>query len=211
MGVPIAEDSTADSLMTEWDDAALMKACVAGDEEAWTVLLGRYGRLIYTIPLRFGFTRSVADEVFQEVCLTLLEGRDSVRDYQRIRAWLVTVTRRACIRRLRQRDREQLTELLESTGDVIEDTTESDLIALEEEYLVHRALERLSPLCRQLLRGLFFESPPRSYEALAAALDVPVGSIGPTRIRCLEKLRQEIVRLEQEEMVGSPDPMVRRA
>lgn len=211
MGIPIAEDSTADSLMTEWDDAALMKACVAGDEEAWTVLLGRYGRLMYTIPLRFGFTRSVADEVFQEVCLTLLEGRDNVRDYQRIRAWLVTVTRRACIRRLRQRDREQLTELLESTGDVIEDTTESDLIALEEEDLVHRALERLSPLCRQLLRGLFFESPPRSYEALAAALDVPVGSIGPTRIRCLEKLRQEILRLEQEEMARSPDPMVRQA
>lgn len=205
MGIPDAEDSVSYSLMAEWDDAALMKACVAGDEEAWATLLRRYGRLIYTIPLRFGFTRSVADEVFQEVCLTLLEGRDSVRDYRRIRAWLVTVTRRVCIRRLRQRDREQLAELLENT-DAAEDTAESALMALEEEYLIHRALERLSPLCQQLIRGLFFESPPRSYDALAEALNIPVGSIGPTRIRCLEKLRREMLRLEQTEKAGLSDP-----
>jgi RNA polymerase sigma factor (sigma-70 family) len=185
--------------MVEWDDAALMQACMAGDEDAWTLLLERYGRLIYTIPLRFGFSRSVADEVFQDVCLTLLESQDNLRDYRRIRAWLVTVTRRACIRRLRQRDREQFSELPESMGDTAEDTVESDLVAIEEEYLVHRALERLSPLCQQLIRGLFFESPPRSYEAIALALNIPVGSIGPTRIRCLEKLRKEIARLEQEE------------
>lgn len=203
MGSPNAEGAVANPLMAEWDDATLMQACMAGDEQAWAILLERYSRLIYTIPLRFGLPRSVADEVFQDVCLALLEGQDNLRDYRRIRAWLVTVTRRACIRRLRQRDREQVAELPEGTGDTAENAVESSLIAIEEEYLVHQALERLSPLCRQVIRGLFFESPPRSYDAIAKALNIPVGSVGPTRIRCLEKLRREIVNLERLERGGS--------
>ncbi|MCX7681857.1 MAG: sigma-70 family RNA polymerase sigma factor [Anaerolineae bacterium] len=198
MSIPNFDDVAVTPTMAEWDDAALMQACVAGDEQAWAVLLERYGRLIYTIPLRFGLPRSVADEIFQDVCLLLLEGRDNLRDYRRVRAWLVTVTRRLCIRRLRQQDRELVAELPEEMEDSAESAVESDLTAIEEEYLVHQALERLSTLCQELIRALFFESPPRSYDAIAKALDIPVGSVGPTRIRCLEKLRREMSRLDQE-------------
>jgi RNA polymerase sigma factor (sigma-70 family) len=189
--------ATSGDPMAVWNDANLLQACLAGDEQAWAVLLERYSRLIYTIPLRFGFSRVVADEIFQEVCLALLEDQESLRDYQRVRAWLVTVTRRACIRRLQQGKKVQFVDLLEYVESAAEGAVEDDLIVLEEEYLVHRALESLPPRCQRLLRALFFESPPRSYEAIAEDIGIPIGSIGPTRARCLERLHQEVTSLER--------------
>lgn len=183
--------------MVNWqtmEDSQLIEACLAGEEAAWTALIQRYSRLIYTIPLRFGFPRVIADEVFQETCLVLLEGLEGLRDRQRISSWLMTVGRRACIQRIRQRqENDQPLEVIENKYQT--PSLESELIWLEQQQLVHTALAKLAPRCQQLLKALFFTVPPPSYEEIARDLDTSVGNIGGTRIRCLKKLYQELVKI----------------
>ena len=183
--------------MPEWNDADLIEACLDGDEHAWRTLLERYNRLIYTIPLRMGFSKVVADEVFQEVCLILLEKLDTLRDRSRLSSWIMTVTRRTCIHRLRKKQPVQGIDIVKVSGP-IESTPEDKLLHLEEKRRVQLAFERLSPRCQRLLRALFIEDPPLTYEIIAEELDMALGSIGPTRSRCLEKLRQQLIKLEQE-------------
>lgn len=182
-------------------DEELIQACLEGDEQAWELLVQRYARLIYTIPLRFGFSQAVADEIFQEVCLTLLEKLDTLRDHTRLDSWLMTVTRRACIRRWRRK-----VEFVElephHMGAETANLPEDDLIWREEQLLVREALSRLNQRCRELLTALFFQDPPPTYQEIADRLGLPVGSIGPTRIRCLEKLRRVFLMLEQRGIEG---------
>lgn len=170
------------------DDEQLVAACLAGDEEAWVALLDRYSRLIYTVPLRFGFPATVAEEIFQEVCLTLLEKLTTLRERRRFSTWLVTVTRRACLQRLRYQKEVQALELLEETVSA-PDTPEAALLLIEEQAIIHRALAKLDGRCQHLVRALFFDTASPSYAEIANTLQIPEGSIGPTRARCLEKLR----------------------
>jgi RNA polymerase sigma factor (sigma-70 family) len=196
----LALPSTPSSLPTHedrvaWEDLAdnqLIDACIDGDEQAWTTLINRYSRLIYTIPLRFGFPKIVADEVFQETCLTLLESLDSLQEKDRVRSWLVTVCRRVCIQHRRQKKEWQSLDGVTIDGRF--PPLDSELIQLEQQHLVHEALAKLPPRCQQLLQALFFETPPASYEEIAHQLNISTGSIGPTRIRCLEKLQQELAK-----------------
>lgn len=170
------------------DDEQLVTACLAGDEEAWSALLDRYNRLIYTVPLRFGFPAAIAEEVFQEVCLILLEKLATIRDRRRFSTWLVTVTRRACLQRLRDQQETHPLELREETA-LAPHTPEAALLLMEEQAIVHRALAKLDGRCQHLVRVLFFDLTSPSYAEIAATLQMPEGSIGPTRTRCLEKLR----------------------
>ena len=184
--------------MKDWDDNHLVEACLAGNEQAWEVLIERYNRLIYTVPLRFGLSRSVADEIFQETCLILLEKLATLRERDRLSSWLVTITRRACIQRWRHPQPYETVEL-ENAYEVAEDEIEDDILRSEQQHLLRQAVENLKPRCRWLLKALFFEIPPPSYDDISLHLDLPVGSIGPTRSRCLKKLRQEFLKLQHGE------------
>ena len=174
-------------------DSQLIEACLAGEEAAWAVLLQRYSRLIYTIPLRFGFSKMVADEIFQETCLILLEGLDSLQQKDRVRSWLVTVCRRVCIQHLRQKKEMQSLDGVNLDGRF--PPIDSELIRLEQQHVVQEALAKLPLRCQELLKALFFDMPPAPYEEIAQMLGMPTGSIGPTRTRCLEKLEQELTKL----------------
>lgn len=188
--------------MSEWatrEDALLVTACLEGNEQAWEALLERYGRLLYTITLRFGFPPLVADEIYQEICLTLLQKLDTLQDRQRLRAWLVTVTRRVCLQYLRQKDQTLSIDTPEAEQ-LSSETLDQQLLQVEQQDLVRLALTRLEERCRYLLEMLFFEPTQLSYEDLAAKLNMAVGSIGPSRARCLEKLRAEILRLAGQEV-----------
>jgi RNA polymerase sigma factor (sigma-70 family) len=176
-------------------DFQLIEACLSGEEAAWAALLARYGRLIYTIPLRFGFSKTVADEIFQETCLILLEGLNTLEDRQRLSSWLMTVTRRACIQRIR-RPSSPDTEPLHDSFHAVHPTVEEELQQLEQQYLVQEALKQLPERDQQLLHALFFEEPRRPYEEIARHLGISEGSIGPLRARSLKRLQQEIIRLE---------------
>ena len=181
---------------TQLDDATLVTACLAGDEQAWVTLLERYNRLIYTIPLRFGFTKGMADEIHQETCLIMLEKMDTLRDRAQLRSWIITVARRACIKRWRGKSIEEV-DLAAAEQIGHHSNVEENLGRLEEQFLIQEAFAQLSERCQQLLQNLFLTDPPLTYEEIAEQLGISLGSIGPTRSRCLGKLRREVERLQR--------------
>ncbi len=180
---------------TQLDDSTLVSACLNGDEQAWGTLLERYNRLIYTIPLRFGFTKAIADEIHQETCLIMLEKLDTLQDRSQLRSWLMTVTRRACIKRWRAKGVEEV-ELMD-TEQARHATIEENMGRLEEQFLIQEAFTQISGRCQQLLQSLFLTDPPLTYDEISEELGISLGSIGPTRSRCLDKLRREVERLQR--------------
>jgi RNA polymerase sigma factor (sigma-70 family) len=168
-------------------DRDLLARCVAGDGEAWGALVARYRRLVYSVPIRFGFDESLSDEVFQRTFVSLLGAVKGLRDSARLAAWLAVTAANHC--RILLRERKRRAE--EEPGDLPapgEETSEV-LRKLEEAQILRAGLERLDGRCRALLDELFFATGPRSYDGISERLGMPVGSIGPTRARCLAKLK----------------------
>ena len=188
------ESSTEQRPFTEADDPVLVQACLAGDEAAWATLFHRYSRLIYKIPLSFGFPTLEAEEIFQETAMEIVEGLADLRSHAHLHPWIVTIARRVCIRRLRSAPKYTTTDLqlLENEIEQGADSVEEVLIRLEEYSLLRKALAGLDPKCRTLLTELFLKDQPVAHVDVATVLNVPLGSIGPTRTRCLEKLRKEV-------------------
>jgi RNA polymerase sigma factor (sigma-70 family) len=167
-------------------DADLIRACLAGEEAGWRTLVLRYERLIYSIPMRLGMAPEEADDVFQNVCLALLRNLDGLRNPERLAPWLIVTTRRECWARWRRTQHEVQTDA-DVAGPDSEDP-EAIVDADEELRAVLAALERLPERCRRLLRRLYLEGTPPTYQQLADELDMPVNSLGPTRARCLGRL-----------------------
>lgn len=176
------------------DDAALVRACRTGDPNAWEALVRRYQRLIYAIPRRAGLSDDQAAEVFQQVCVALLTHIQRIEQPERIGAWLATAARRESWRQSRRAGTS------EPLGGDDDDPThqiadhaplpDEQIERLELQHEVRLALSRLDERCRNLLAALFYQAEPPSYAVIAADLKVPEGSIGPTRARCLQKLRR---------------------
>ncbi|HTX90404.1 MAG TPA: sigma-70 family RNA polymerase sigma factor [Anaerolineales bacterium] len=175
---------------TSLPDPELIEACLNGKNQAWEVLLTRYQRLVYSIPLRYGLTEHDANDVFQNVSLLLLENLHSLRNRQRLGAWLAITTRRECWRM--NRHQRQLT-LAQETASVNEQAiqkgpSEENLLDLERQSIIQAALRLLGSPCQQLLTLLFYTEPRPAYTEVARKLSIPEGSIGPNRARCLEKM-----------------------
>jgi RNA polymerase sigma factor (sigma-70 family) len=189
IGIEMNDRGQAQSGRTFDADPALVESCLNGDPRAWDELVERYGRLVYSIPRRMGFSATDADDVFQEVFATLLRSLGSVRDRKRLSAWLITTTRRECWRRGRTMARHA--ELDESLADGTPPVID-EIARWEREQGVREAVRRLDARCRELLTALFLDASSPSYEAIAARLGMPVGSIGPTRARCFKKLEAQL-------------------
>lgn len=168
-------------------DPALVRSCLAGDNVAWEELVDRYGRLVYAIPRRMGLSESDVQDVFQNVFVTLLRHLGNLRDQTRLSAWLITTTRRESWRLGRERGRHVASELNEMIVDDAPPLLE-DVVRWEREQAVRQSMRRLDDRCRELLTCLYLEPGTQSYEAIAERLNMPVGSIGPTRARCFKKL-----------------------
>jgi RNA polymerase sigma factor (sigma-70 family) len=178
-------------------DETLVLACRRGDSAAWETLVTRYQRLIYTIPRRAGLDESLSSEVFQRVFARLVEKLDSLEQPSRVRAWLVTTARRETWRLLRHERALQASTGYESEPDKELETLSSgdplpdDLILkLEEQHIVRASMSHLDARCRTLLTLLFYTEAPPPYSEIASQLGSSEGSIGPTRARCLQKLRR---------------------
>jgi RNA polymerase sigma factor (sigma-70 family) len=172
--------------------ASLVQAATDGDEVSWQTLVERYNGLLWSIARAHGLRPADAADVVQTAWLRLVERLGSLRDPERVGAWLATTTRRECFRALRRAGRQVLTEdetWLEMHGEG--PSPDARLIAAERDAVLWRSVEELPERCRQLLRVLMADPPP-SYEEVGAALDMPVGSIGPTRGRCLQQLRRVV-------------------
>jgi len=178
------------------DDAKLIQGCLQGNEEAWSALLSKYKNLIFSIPIKYGFSREEAADIFQSVCLDILHDLTNLREPRALAGWLIRVTHNKCLHQLKQNRRfvSDDTNLLEPVipaGEIPENRVRE----LQNEQVLRDAIEALNARCRQLVEILFFESPPRPYKEVAASLGLATGSIGFIRARCLHKLGQKLQEL----------------
>ncbi len=179
------------------DDELLVQRCQRGDAAAWTVLVERYQRLVYAVACRAGLDEHAAADVFQTVFSRLVEHLTRIRQADRLQAWIVTTAKRETLAQLRRLKRTtSLTPLSEGDDaeefDVADDSpiAEAALEELQQLHLLRQGLERLDARCRDLLLLVFREDGDAlPYDEVARRLGMPVGSIGPTRSRCLGKLR----------------------
>jgi RNA polymerase sigma factor (sigma-70 family) len=180
-------------LRPAWDDTRLVKECVAGNEEAWSLLIDKYKALIYSIPVKYGLPPHEAADVFQATCMELLTRLPELREPRALPKWLMQVAHHQCYRVKRQQQR-----LVSRDGDAHLPDPETPAIAetlvqqTQEEQMLREAMGILSPQCRKLVELLFFETPPRPYTEVAAELGLAVGSIGFTRQKCMERLRRHL-------------------
>ena len=178
------------SAAKEWSNARLVQECIRGNEQAWHVLVDRYKKLIYSIPLKYGAPPQDAADIFQSVCLDLFNELPRLRDADALQGWIMRVTNHKCYHWKRQQRPEEWTDD-ELSGVSGGDPVPTDLLAeLEREQLVREALEKLPPRCKKMIELLFFEHPPLAYTEVAARLSLARGSIGFIRGRCLKKLRR---------------------
>lgn len=171
-------------------DGILVQECLKGSEEAWSALIDKYKNLIFSIPIKYGLSRDEAAEIFQTVCVGVLQELSRLREPRALAAWLIQMTSRKCFRWNEQRNRHIDTELQETLADELFKVPEELFREVEREQILREALAALSPDCKRLVELLFFETPPIPYEELSKTLGMAKGSIGATRMRCLEKLRR---------------------
>jgi RNA polymerase sigma factor (sigma-70 family) len=176
-------------------DKELIQACREGDSWAWKHLLNKYEGLVYSIPLRYGLSRDDAADIAQITFTILIQSLDGLAEDSRLGPWLVTVARRHTWRLLQRNRREAPDERLEGT-DLLQSAVllgKSDAESIEHWELsewLEAGLSKLGEPCRELLVALYFQAERSSYAEVAERLGRPVGSIGPTRARCLKRLRQ---------------------
>jgi RNA polymerase sigma factor (sigma-70 family) len=180
----------AGQIRSSAEDGLLVQECLKGNEKAWSALIDKYKNLIFSIPIKYGFSPDEAAEIFQAVCISMLQELSQLREPRALSAWLIRMTSHKCFRRKEQRNRNIETELEETLPDEFAKMPEEFFREIEREQIFREALAALSPECKLLLELLFFEDPPVPYDELSKTLGMAKGSIGATRMRCLEKLRR---------------------
>jgi RNA polymerase sigma factor (sigma-70 family) len=191
--------------LTGEESAQLVLAAAAGDARAWERLVDAYVGLIWAIARNHRLSANDAADVSQTTWLRLVEQIDRLNDPSRVGAWLATTARRECLRVLGRAKRN----VLLADTDVVLDgraaeapEVDAGLLARERDDEVQVALQTLPRRCQDLLQLLMLDPPP-SYEEISAALDMPIGSIGPTRGRCLRRLQHLLGR------EGIAEPLIR--
>jgi len=178
------------------NDTRLVKQCLSGNEEAWSLLIDKYKALIYSIPVKYNLSRHEAADVFQATCTELLVRLPELRDPRALPKWLMQVAHHECYRlkRLNQRvvSRDAEPDLPEPETPAI---AESLVQQTQEEQMLREAMTALTPQCRRLVELLFFETPSRPYAEVASELGLAIGSIGFTRQKCIERLRRHLEEL----------------
>jgi RNA polymerase sigma factor (sigma-70 family) len=175
-------------------DRDLIRACRNGQVGAWRLLLDKYQRIVFSIPRKYGLTSEDAADITQLTFTILFQSLDTLREDSTLGAWLTTVARRHTWRLLDRKRREEAggygssnesTSMLANTG--TDDVERWELT----EWLDH-GLSLVGKPCRDLLSALYLDPKQPTYTEVAARLGMAVGSVGPTRIRCLERLRQAL-------------------
>jgi RNA polymerase sigma factor (sigma-70 family) len=176
---------------SDGDIARIVKSAAAGNEDGWDALVREFGGLIRAIAHAYRLRDARAADVAQVTWLRLFEHLVDVRDPARVGAWLATTARRECLRVLRE-DCRQLPLEDGALEDASPEVPGEELLDAERDRALWRAFECLRPGDQALLHMLLVADPRPSYEEISAALEIPIGSIGPTRARALERLRQQL-------------------
>ncbi len=156
----VGEDMATDPAVT-LSDQHLVEACLAGDSQGWEMLLQRYKRLIYSVPVLFGFDHDDRHEIFQIVCLEILKNMPSMRDAGKLRSWILTITIRESNDFLRRKcaEREKIGAFLENPRLERAVDTLSIYLAAEKEAILREAMAEMPLRCRRLIELLFFSEP----------------------------------------------------
>jgi len=194
--------------------AGLVARARGGDTQAWDALVQRYSPLIGSVCRKYRLGREDADDVRQSVWLRLVGQLDKIREPAALPGWLVTTTQRECWRVMpaARGPRAATCELdAENIPDRQAQAADQNLLAAERRAALREALSQLPPGGQQLM-GMLAADPPVPYAEISAALGIPVGSIGPTRSRCLDRIRRHpaIAALIQATS-GSPGPVLAAA
>ena len=182
-------------MTTADDDASLVARCRAGDGRAWEALVKRYQRLVYTVVGRVGLDAHAAADVFQTVFTRLVQHLPRLSQPEKLQAWVVTTAKREALlaRRIGLRTVSTTRQDDEAEFDLPDDAplAEDALAELQQLDLLRHGLDRLDERCRELLLLLFRDEDDKlPYDEVGRRLGMPQGSIGPTRSRCLDKLRR---------------------
>jgi RNA polymerase sigma factor (sigma-70 family) len=173
----------------------LVAEAAEGNQAAWDDLVEGFSGLVWSVVRAHGLYGAEAADVCQTVWLRFVEHVRRLREPERAGAWLATTARHECLRVLRRRGR---TTAMADPPEVPDVSAEADpgtkVVAGEEHQLLMVALDGISAQCQQLLRLLLVD-PPLSYDEISSMLDMPKGSIGPTRQRCLVRLRAAMTTL----------------
>ncbi len=190
------------------DSGVLVRSAADGDGAAWTALVQRFGGLVWSIARAHDLGTADAEDVFQTTWLRLTENLSRLKEPGRVGAWLATTARNESLKVIRLGTRTSVTDHRSILDRESDEGTPEDVVIESEECLararrlrkVWSAFRRLPGRCQQLLRMLI-ASPPLSYADIATTLDIAVGSIGPTRARCLQQLR---MLLAEHDASGAP-------
>ena len=183
-----------DASLGRRNDRELVAACLSGDEQAWSELIDRYNRLIFSIPLKQGLNRDEAADIFQAVCLDLVAELPRLRDPQALPAWLIQTTLHKVSKWRRRNDRYVPDEgtHTENVPAPEADMPDALIREVQQSQALRDAVAALSDRCQRMVQMLFFETPARPYKDVASALGVATGSIGFLRSRCLDRLRSAL-------------------
>ena len=170
---------------------ALVTRASGGDQGAWHELVDRYAPLVYTICTRYRLSNHDIEDVGQNVWLLLVEQLGKLREPAALPGWLATTTARECLRVVTAASKtERLGTGLDDSVVFVDDATiDGEILVAERNAALRAAFAELPPRCRQLL-SMLISDPPHSYADIHAELGLPVGSIGPQRARCLERMRR---------------------
>lgn len=181
--------ATASTQRERAELAALVESARTGDRRAWEALVSRLARLVWSITRAYGLSPQDGDDVAQIAWMRLAENIDRISDPRMVKSWLATTTKRECITTIRQRARVQPVDVDVLADEMLGPAVDSEVFTRERDRMVWAAFEQLSERCRRLLH-LAIADKQGGYEEIAAVLDMAIGSIGPTRQRCLDNLRR---------------------
>jgi RNA polymerase sigma factor (sigma-70 family) len=191
-GLPAPTPTGADPVRDNPVVVDLVTRAATGDKQAWNELVERFSPLIWSICRKYRLSDADAEDVGQNVWLRLVDQLDKIRDPAALPGWLVTVTGRECLQVLGAAQRLPMANHV-TDAEIIADeqsrTAEQELLAAEYHAALREAFAALPPSGQRLI-ALLLEEPPVPYAEISCRLGIPVGSIGPTRRRWLDKLRR---------------------
>ena len=185
---------------------ALVERAADSDQDAWDEIVDRYAPLVWSICNRYRLSNHDREDVGQNVWLLLVEQLGKLREPAALPGWLATTTARECLRVVTaSRKSQRLGTQLDEAAQFVDDTMIDEEVLMAERNAALRAAFAELPLRCQRLLGMLLSDPPHSYAEISTTLDIPVGSIGPRRARCLERLRRSSALMAFGEVtVGSP-------
>jgi RNA polymerase sigma factor (sigma-70 family) len=169
------------------DVAELVRRARAGEQPAWDEIVERFAPLVWAVCRRHNLSAADIDDVNATVWLRLVERLHTIREPAALPGWIATTTRNECLHLLRDKSRQFSADDMDGPDERPE--LDAWLLAQERQIALRAAFKGLSERCRRLLSLLFTEEPVR-YATISKQVGVPVGSIGPSRMRCLDALRQ---------------------